>query len=105
MQALTLDATSGKDEKNALREAFNILDCDEDGYITLADLREAMKDFAEDEDEEDEKLSDEDLVDMITAADDRGNGRISFESFVRILEPKAGKRKRKTEVKVSRSNR
>ena len=85
---LTLDARFGNSSQHdALHEAFKILDCDEDGYITLADLRQAMND---DDDEEEEKLSDDDLLDMIAAADERGNGRISFDNFVKILEPKKG---------------
>ena len=88
---MTLDAGSGGG-KEALREAFKILDCDEDGFITLADLRESLSGFEEDEDD-DEKLTDEDLLEMIAAADTKGSGKIGFESFVRILEPKKGKKK------------
>jgi len=84
VKALTLG--SDGNEAEALRETFKILDCDEDGYITLSDLREAMSNF-----DEDQEVDDEELVEMIAAADDKGNGKISFDSFIRILEPKSPK--------------
>ena len=62
------------------------MDCDEDGFITLSDLREAMQNF-----DEDQEVDDAELVEMIAAADDRGNGKISFDSFIRVLEPKTPK--------------
>ena len=77
---------SDGNEAEALRETFKILDCDEDGYITLSDLREAMSNF-----DEDQEVDDEELVEMIAAADDKGNGKISFDSFIRVLEPKSPK--------------
>ena len=89
---MTLGAAgSSSSKKDALREAFKILDCDGDGFITLSDLRQAMQDFDEDDDDDDDdedKLTDEDLLEMLIAADHKGNGQISFDSFVRIVEPK-----------------
>lgn len=80
-----------------------MLDCDGDGFITLSDLRQALQGFDEDDDdqeEEEEKLTDDDLLDMLLAADPKGNGKISFDSFARIVEPKHDKernRKRTTQ--------
>ena len=93
-QALTGggDGSPGEDAIDALRETFKILDSDSDGFITLPDLRTAMNGFHEvdeDEDAEDANNPDDDeLAEMIAAADDRGNGKISFESFVKVIDPK-----------------
>ena len=60
-----------------------------------------MSGFDEEEDDDD-KLSDEDLLDMIAAADDKGNGKISFESFVRIIEPKKHDKKKTNKFETKR---
>ncbi|XP_076818039.1 uncharacterized protein LOC143463451 [Clavelina lepadiformis] len=101
VRALTLNNTTdgGGGEVDALREAFKILDCDEDGFITLSDLREAMQGFDSDDEDDNNDMTDEELVDMIAAADDKGSGRISFESFVKILEPSKPKENRNFQSK------
>jgi len=89
-----------------LQETFKILDCDGDGFITLADLREAMRDDSDQEDDDDCEMTDDDLVEMIAAADKKGDGKIDFDSFVRILEPrkpKSGKSKHKKESETRKS--
>nr|XP_039259492.1 calmodulin-like protein 4 [Styela clava] len=88
-------ATTGVSDSDALQEAFKILDCDEDGFISVADLRTALKMFKEDEDEdvagkdsenEEEEEDDEaELKEMIAEADFDDDGQISFDDFLKVL--------------------
>uniref|UniRef100_H2YIA5 EF-hand domain-containing protein n=1 Tax=Ciona savignyi TaxID=51511 RepID=H2YIA5_CIOSA len=94
VKALTLDTTSsgGMNEIDALKEAFKILDCDEDGYITLSDLRKMTSEF---DDVSPDDVSEDELVEMIAAADTEGMGRIDFKSFVKMIKSKDEKSDKK----------
>jgi len=87
VKALTgsFDGSTEDDGVDALRETFKILDVDQDGFITMEDLKSALAGFNEDDDEDPDE---EELQEMIAAADDQGNGKISFESFIKIVDPK-----------------
>ena len=112
-QALTGGAEGGPGEIDALQETFKILDCDGDGFITLPDLRSAMNGFQEvgaddNADEEEDGANnpdDEELREMIAAADDCGNGKISFKSFVNIIDPKLAQKSFPATVKGSSNSR
>nr|XP_002122118.1 calmodulin-2/4-like [Ciona intestinalis] len=102
VKALTSEGTSsgGMSETDALKEAFKILDCDEDGYITLSDLRVMMSEF---DDVSPDDVSEEDLVEMIAAADLEGKGRIDFKSFVNVLKSKEKDSKEKKKSTSSKT--
>ncbi|XP_022244772.1 calmodulin-A-like isoform X2 [Limulus polyphemus] len=66
--------------EEALREAFAVFDRNSDGYISSSDLRHAMINLGE-------KLTDEEVENMIKEADSDGDGLVSFDEFVKIVTP------------------
>ncbi|EDW16096.1 hypothetical protein AWZ03_004805 [Drosophila navojoa] len=69
------------DADEELREAFKIFDKDEDGFISPAELRFVMVNLGE-------KLTDEEIDDMIREADFDGDGKINYEEFVYMITQK-----------------
>lgn len=69
------------DADEELREAFKIFDKDEDGFISPAELRFVMTNLGE-------KLTDEEIDDMIREADFDGDGLINYEEFVYMITQK-----------------
>merc|ERR1712137_518746 len=65
----------GGDPEQEMREAFAIFDKDGSGTITADELRQVMMNMGE-------KLSKEEVDDMIREADADGNGEIDYEEFV-----------------------
>jgi hypothetical protein len=65
-------AAEGSNDDAELREAFQIFDTKNNGYITLMDLKDVMVSLGE-------KLSDVELEDMIKEADANKDGKIQFE--------------------------
>ncbi|RUS89671.1 hypothetical protein EGW08_002592 [Elysia chlorotica] len=65
---------------DALREAFRIFDKEGNGLISASELRHILCNLGE-------KLTDEEVDEMVREADLTGDGQINFEEFVRILEP------------------
>ena len=70
-----------KDNKNiqAYKEAFELIDKNKDGQITLDELKNFFIGLKE-------NISNADLQDMINEADVEGNGTISFEGFIALME-------------------
>jgi len=83
VQMMTQPATRDADEFE-LREAFKCIDLDGNGYISRDELRDAVKKIMS----TDKKLSIDDVEEMMTEADEDGNGLIDFDEFVRILVDK-----------------
>jgi len=69
------------DPEEELREAFKIFDKDEDGFISPAELKFVMTNLGE-------KLTDEEIDDMIREADFDGDGLINYEEFVYMITQK-----------------
>ncbi|KAG8062372.1 hypothetical protein GUJ93_ZPchr0003g16838 [Zizania palustris] len=67
--------------ENAVREAFNLIDKDKNGYICADELRQVMGNLGE-------KLTDQEVADMIKEADLDGDGLISYEDFVKLMMSK-----------------
>lgn len=106
---------------DALEEAFKILDCDQDGFISVDDLRCAMEMFESDseeensnsrkerddekvnEDEEEEEGEDEELKEMIAEADSDGDGKISFDDFLKVLETPVEKHDNEVKIKKTKT--
>ncbi len=80
---LTLMAMKGQDQdiEEELLEAFKIFDRDGNGSISAAELRYAMMNLGE-------KLTDEEVNDMILEADINSDGQIDFEEFKRMMMAK-----------------
>uniref|UniRef100_A0A0D9Y176 EF-hand domain-containing protein n=1 Tax=Leersia perrieri TaxID=77586 RepID=A0A0D9Y176_9ORYZ len=66
------------DADEELREAFKVFDKDQDGLISAAELRHVMISLGE-------KLSDEEVEQMIREADLDGDGQVNFDEFVRMM--------------------
>ena len=74
-------AEKPKEYLQAYKEAFDLIDVNKDGEITMDELKKFFFGLGE-------KLTDSDIQDMINEADFEGNGTITFESFVKLLDGK-----------------
>ena len=66
------------DSEKELKEAFRVFDRNGDGSISAKDLRHIMTNLGE-------KLTDEEVDEMIREADIDGNGQINYEEFVTMM--------------------
>ena len=66
------------DTEEEIKEAFRVFDRDNDGIISAAELRHIMTTLGE-------KLSDDEVDEMIREADTQGDGQIRYDNFVRIM--------------------
>ncbi|GLV40786.1 Calmodulin [Carabus blaptoides fortunei] len=71
----------GADGEDELREAFRVFDKNNDGLISSNELRHVMTSLGE-------RLSEEEVDDMIKEADLDGDGMVNYEEFVTILTAK-----------------
>lgn len=62
------------DSEEEIREAFKVFDRDNNGFISAAELRHVMTSIGE-------KLTDDEVDEMIREADQDGDGRIDCEYF------------------------
>merc|ERR1712146_835142 len=69
------------DAEEELVEAFKVSDRDGNGLISAAELRHVMTNLGE-------KLTDEEVDEMIREADVDGDGHINYEEFVRMMMAK-----------------
>ena len=63
------------DIKNELRKAFKVFDKDGNGFISAAELRHAMSNLGE-------KLTDEEVDEMMLEADIDGDGQVKYEGIL-----------------------
>ena len=61
-----------------IKEAFKVFDKDGNGYISAAELRHIMTNLGE-------KLTDEEVDEMIREADVDGDGQINYDEFVDMM--------------------
>ncbi|KAJ1724025.1 hypothetical protein LPJ53_001662 [Coemansia erecta] len=80
---LTLMArqTKNANEEDELREAFKVFDKDGNGFISREELRNVMTTLGE-------KLTQEEVTEMIREADVDGDGQINYEEFVKMMTSK-----------------
>uniref|UniRef100_A0A3B5Q0C9 Calmodulin 2a (phosphorylase kinase, delta) n=1 Tax=Xiphophorus maculatus TaxID=8083 RepID=A0A3B5Q0C9_XIPMA len=73
---LTMMARKMKDtdSEEEIREAFRVFDKDGNGYISAAELRHVMTNLGE-------KLTDEEVDEMIREADIDGDGQVNYEVY------------------------
>ncbi|KAJ6912443.1 calmodulin-7 [Populus alba x Populus x berolinensis] len=70
------------DSEEELKEAFRVFDKDQNGFISAAELRHVMTNLGE-------KLTDEEVDEMIREADVDGDGQINYEEFVKVMMAKS----------------
>ncbi|XP_035669404.1 calmodulin-A isoform X2 [Branchiostoma floridae] len=77
---LTMMARKMKDtdSEEEIREAFRVFDKDGNGFISAAELRHVMTNLGE-------KLTDEEVDEMIREADIDGDGQVNYEEFVIMM--------------------
>lgn len=78
---LTMMARKMKDtdSEEEIREAFKVFDRDNNGFISAAELRHVMTSIGE-------KLTDDEVDEMIREADQDGDGRIDCEFCPRLAQ-------------------
>jgi len=72
-------AQSERDSKEEILKAFRLFDDDETGKISFKNLKRVAAELGE-------KISDEELMEMIEEADRDGDGEINEEEFLRIMK-------------------
>ncbi|KAM8937810.1 LOW QUALITY PROTEIN: calmodulin-A-like [Lycaon pictus] len=77
---LTMMARKMKDtdSEEEIREAFHVFDKDGNGYISAAELCHVMTNLGE-------KLTDEEVDEMIREADIHGDGQVNYEECVQMM--------------------
>ena len=70
--------------EESLREAFRLFDKDGNGYISAAELRNIMTNLSE-------KLTDDEIDEMVKNADTDGDGEIHFKEFSTIVVENSSK--------------
>ncbi|KAF9618325.1 hypothetical protein IFM89_000960 [Coptis chinensis] len=68
-------------QQEELKEAFRVFGKDQNGFISTAELRHVMTNLGE-------KLTDEEVDEMIREADVDGDGQINYEEFVKVMMAK-----------------
>jgi len=66
------------DSEKEILEAFKVFDKDGNGFVSPDELRQVMINMGE-------KLTDEEVDEMIREADLDGDGQINYEEFVRMM--------------------
>ncbi|KAJ8308804.1 hypothetical protein KUTeg_013678 [Tegillarca granosa] len=67
------------DLQEEVLEAFKLFDTDRNGYITARELKDVMTNLGE-------KITEEEVDDMIRVADANGDGQIEYTEFLKILD-------------------
>jgi calmodulin len=68
--------------EDELREAFQVFDQDQNGFISLDEFRHVMVNLGE-------RLSDEEISEMLREADIDGDGQINYSEFAKVMMSKS----------------
>merc|ERR1719321_986456 len=79
--SITTKELQDTDTEDDLKEAFKVFDKDHDGYISAAELRHVLTNIGE-------KLTDDEVDEMIREADIDGDGSIDYNEFVKMMVSK-----------------
>ncbi|XP_064638085.1 calmodulin-A-like [Lineus longissimus] len=66
------------DSEEEVKQAFRVFDKDGNGFISAVELRHVMTNMGE-------KLTDEEVDEMIREADIDGDGQVNYEDFVKMM--------------------
>uniref|UniRef100_A0A4X2KIZ1 EF-hand domain-containing protein n=2 Tax=Vombatus ursinus TaxID=29139 RepID=A0A4X2KIZ1_VOMUR len=69
------------DSNEDIQDAFRVFDKNRDGFISAGELRHVMTNFGE-------KLTDEEVEEMIKEADIDGDGQVNYIQFVEMMTAK-----------------
>lgn len=75
---LTEDMDNPADEEEEMRQAFSVFDKDGSGTITAEELRVVMMNLGE-------KMTEEEVDEMVREADLDGDGEINYQEFVKMM--------------------
>ncbi|KAK8146645.1 Calcium-binding component of the spindle pole body (SPB) half-bridge [Beauveria asiatica] len=75
---------SGRDPREEAAKIFAMFDYDQDGVISVDDMRHLAQDI-----KEDRSLTDEEILSMIDHLDHEGKGGVNLDEFMQMME-KAG---------------
>jgi len=73
------------DSEEEIREAFRVFDKDGNGFISAAELRHVMTNLGE-------KLTDEEVDEMIREADIDGDGQVNYEGITWTISIEFGRK-------------
>ncbi|XP_046710971.1 calmodulin-1a isoform X2 [Silurus meridionalis] len=76
MMVMKMKDTDGEDE---IHEAFRVFDKDGNGFISGAELRVVMMNLGE-------KVTDQEVDEMIQEADKDGDGQVNYQEFVQMMK-------------------
>ncbi|CAF0929142.1 unnamed protein product [Rotaria sordida] len=77
---------TNKNSREELFRAFQVFDLDQNGFITMEELRAVLQATGD-------RPTDEDALEMIAEADIDGDGRINYDEFVLIMTNNTSPRK------------
>ncbi|XP_063717122.1 uncharacterized protein LOC134844393 [Symsagittifera roscoffensis] len=75
---ITSKITEDTDSEETVRQAFQLFDQDDDGFITVSELYRMMANLGE-------HLNMEDVKQMVRDADFDGDGKINYDDFVKMM--------------------
>jgi calmodulin len=69
------------DSEEELKNAFHVFDKEKKGYIPAAELRHVLTNLGE-------KLTDDEVDEMMREADSDGSGQVKYEEFIKLMTAK-----------------
>ncbi|KAJ8309334.1 hypothetical protein KUTeg_014208 [Tegillarca granosa] len=67
------------DQETEIKEAFKVFDMEETGEMSVDELRHVMRTFG------DEKLTEDEIEEMVGCADNLGTGTIKYSDFIKRI--------------------
>lgn len=77
---LCSERISARDPRGEMEKAFGLFDEEKSGKITLNTLRKVAKDLGE------TNITDQELEEMIAEADTNGDGEVTVEDFIKLMQ-------------------